>query len=233
MVRIEDEHVAGRLLARPPKDDTRRPPARPGLRREGEALVYVPSGYRPEVAAPLAVKLHGAGSDAKAALRPFLPLADARGLLLLATDAVARTWDVIERDFGPDVAALDAALEQAFATYSIDSARLSVEGFSDGASYALSLGVVNGELFGRVVAFSPGFVVVPERHGQPSLFVSHGVHDRVLPIDRCSRRLVPALTAAGYDVTYREFDGGHTVPPEVASEAEAWAAGYPAARRRP
>ena len=224
MVRAGNAHVAGRLQARPLGNDDPRPPAPPGLRREGGALVYVPAGYRPDLAAPLAVKLHGAGSDAKAALRPFLPLADARGLLLLATDAVGRTWDVIERDFGPDVAALDAALERVFTSYAIDARRISVEGFSDGASYALSLGLVNGDLFRRVVAFSPGFMVAPARNGRPALFVSHGVHDRVLPIHRCSRRLVPALEAAGYHVTYREFDGGHTVPPEVASEAEAWAA---------
>ncbi|HEX2047035.1 MAG TPA: hypothetical protein VHF27_04675 [Acidimicrobiales bacterium] len=223
MASIRSEHLDGRLLARSLDDGSPRPPAPPGLRTEEGVSVYVPAGYRPDVAAPLAVKLHGAGGDAKAALRPFLPLADAHGLLLLATDARRRTWDVIEGGFGPDVAVLDTALERVFATYAVDAERISVEGFSDGASYALSLGLVNGDLFRRVMAFSPGFMVVPETHGRPSVFVSHGVHDRVLPVDRCSRRLVPALTAAGYDVTYQEFDGGHTVPPEVAAEAEAWA----------
>jgi len=29
----------------------------------------------------------------------------------------------------------------------------------------------------------------------------------------------PQLERAGYEVTYREFDGGHTVPPEIAFEA--------------
>jgi flavin-binding protein dodecin len=33
------------------------------------------------------------------------------------------------------------------------------------------------------------------------------------------RRIVPRLRRAGYDVTYREFDGGHTVPPEIALDA--------------
>jgi predicted esterase len=54
------------------------------------------------------------------------------------------------------------------------------------------------------------------------MFVSHGVHDRVLPIDRCSRRLVPGLRRTGYEVTYEEFDGGHLVPADVASRAAAW-----------
>jgi phospholipase/carboxylesterase len=44
----------------------------------------------------------------------------------------------------------------------------------------------------------------------------------VLPIDRCSRRIVPQLERAGYDVLYREFDGGHTISPDIASEAVSW-----------
>jgi predicted esterase len=44
----------------------------------------------------------------------------------------------------------------------------------------------------------------------------------VLPIDRCSRRIVPTLRRAGYDVTQREFDGGHAVPPEVVHDAADW-----------
>jgi phospholipase/carboxylesterase len=31
-------------------------------------------------------------------------------------------------------------------------------GFSDGASYALSLDLTNGDLFASLIAFSPGFI---------------------------------------------------------------------------
>jgi phospholipase/carboxylesterase len=55
----------------------------------------------------------------------------------------------------------------------------------------------------------------------PRVFVSHGVHDEVLPIDPCSRRIVPALQRAGYDVEYHEFDGGHVVPPGMVERAVA------------
>jgi phospholipase/carboxylesterase len=30
------------------------------------------------------------------------------------------------------------------------------------------------------------------------------------------------LERAGYEVRYREFDGGHVVPPDVAREAASW-----------
>jgi len=33
------------------------------------------------------------------------------------------------------------------------------------------------------------------------------------------------LEDAGYDITYREFNGPHTVPPQVAIEAFEWIAG--------
>jgi predicted esterase len=46
----------------------------------------------------------------------------------------------------------------------------------------------------------------------------------VLPIDRCSRRLVPQLRQAGYDVTYQEFEGGHVLPPALARSAVGWLA---------
>ncbi|HYG79829.1 MAG TPA: alpha/beta hydrolase-fold protein [Pyrinomonadaceae bacterium] len=143
-------------------------------------------------------------------------------MLLLAPDSRRQTWDVIEGVYGPDVAYIDRALEQTFGLYTVDPARVAVGGFSDGASYALSLGLTNGDLFTHVIAFSPGFMAPAGQQGAPRLFVSHGARDRVLPVDACSRRIVPRLKRAGYDVLYREFDGPHTVPHEVAREAAAW-----------
>jgi hypothetical protein len=40
----------------------------------------------------------------------------------------------------------------------------------------------------------------------------------VLPIDLSSRSLVPRLQDADYAVVYREFDGPHTVPEDLAAE---------------
>src|SRR3954451_23555514 len=56
----------------------------------------------------------------------------------------------------------------------------------------------------------------------PRVFATHGTQDRVLPIDRCSRRVIPRLRSAGYDVTYEEFDGGHLVTQQHARRAAAW-----------
>jgi phospholipase/carboxylesterase len=72
------------------------------------------------------------------------------------------------------------------------------------------------------MAFSPGFMAPAGQMGSPRIFVSHGTRDGVLPIDRCSRKIVPQLEHTDYDVLYREFDGGHTISPEIALEAVGW-----------
>jgi phospholipase/carboxylesterase len=219
-----DQNDEGRLTARP------QAPARvdrPGLRRLGldprrDGLVYVPMAHSPERPAPLVLMLHGAGGNGHNALGILQPLADAYGVVLLAPDARQQTWDAIRGGFGPDVAFIDRALEQVFSRCAVDPARIAIGGFSDGASYGLSLGLANGDLFSHVIAFSPGFAAPPGRRGRPGVFVTHGTDDAVLPIDACSRRVVPRLTRAGYAVDYREFAGPHTVPPAQARDAVKW-----------
>jgi predicted esterase len=216
----------GRLRARP-GHFTGAEPGPAGLHPLGlatgrDGLVYVPADLPPGRPAPLAVMLHGAGGNAQHGMALLRAVADAAGLILLAPDSRAGTWDVIRGGFGPDVDFLDRALVQVFGQYSIDPARVAVGGFSDGASYALSLGLANGDLFTRILAFSPGFMAPPDQRGEPRIYVSHGTGDDVLPIDRCSRRLVPQLRQAGYEVLYEEFDGPHIVPPRYAREATDW-----------
>ena len=120
------------------------------------------------------------------------------------------------------MAFLDQVLDAVMDRVSTDPARLALGGVSDGASYALSVGLSNGDVFSAVIAYSPGFLAVAETVGRPRVFVSHGTADPILPIDGCSRSFVPVLRDAGYEVAFREFDGGHTVPPEVADEAIRW-----------
>ena len=207
----------GRLTARPRQPEAHAAAGLQELTRG--ALLYVPRGYDAQQRYPFVLTLHGAGGAPRNGLEPLLPLADALGLILLAPKSRGGTWDVILGGFGPDVAAIDGALDEAFRRSSVDADRVAVSGFSDGASYALSLGLGNGDLFAAVLAFSPGFSAPATRRGRPAVFVSHGTDDPVLPIGRTSRRIVPSLRRAGYDVDYREFSGGHTVPPQLARAA--------------
>jgi phospholipase/carboxylesterase len=214
---------AGILAARPSPGPKGSPPGFGvqvlGLGQERDGLLYVPKKYDPAVPAPLVILLHGAGGRGTHLVDLFVETAEARGYLILSPDSRGRTWDVILGGYGPDVAFIDRALAQVFDTYAVEPRRIALAGFSDGASYALSLGLINGALFSDVLAFSPGFAAPSRAEDTPRVFISHGVDDRVLPIDACSRRLVPALKGAGYDVAYREFEGGHVVPPEMVTAA--------------
>jgi phospholipase/carboxylesterase len=166
--------------------------------------------------------LHGAGGNAQHGIGLLRDLADESGLILLAVDSRRQTWDVLHGGFGPDIAFIDRALEQTFDHYAVDPARVAVGGFSDGASYALSVGITNGDLFTHVIAFSPGFMSPAAQEGQPRIYLSHGTDDRVLPIDACSRRISPQLKRAGYDIVYREFIAGHTVPVQLTRDVLDW-----------
>ncbi len=210
-----------------PGSPPRRDPADTGSRWAGEAQVLVPDGIAGLPAVPLVVLLHGAGSSGGAMLDLLGDTVREAGALVLAPDSRGPTWDVIMGGFGPDVRAIDAALTEVYARWPVDPARTVIAGFSDGASYALSLGLANGDRFSHVVAFSPGFVAADAARGRPPILISHGRSDPVLPIDRCSRRLVPALRAAGHEVRYLEFDGGHGVPPDVARAALEWVRATP------
>jgi phospholipase/carboxylesterase len=215
----------GRVTPRPrPGVKTSASGSRPlGLGSDRDAHLQVPARVA-DGPLPLIVLLHGAGGSGAGILRRLGAVADDAGVVVLAPDSRAATWDAIRGNFGPDVAFLDRALAQTFETVSVDPARVAVGGFSDGATYALSLGLLNGDLFRRVLAFSPGFFVGGEARGKPSLFVSHGINDTVLPIDRCSRRIVSLLQKQGYDVTFRVFDGGHEIPSDIARDGFRWAA---------
>src|SRR5262249_59024321 len=116
---------------------------------------------------PLLVLFRGASGSGEGVLRRVGPAADDAGVAVLAPDSRGSTWDAIRGDFGDDVTFIDRALTRVFETVSIDPERVAAGGFSDGATYALSLGLINGDLFRHIVAFSPGFVVGGEPHGRP------------------------------------------------------------------
>src|SRR5215217_6286092 len=193
-------HELGRLRSRPVRTHAGASPV--GLRSlrsdnavSADGYLYVPAGYRAEDPAPLVLLLHGAGEDARDGLAQLRGQADEAGLILLALSSRGPTWDAIlgRGRYGADVAAIDQALEHTFSRVRVDPERVGVGGYSDGASYALSLGIANGDLFSDVLAFSPGFLATTGRRGSPRIFVSHGTQDRWLPIDSCSRRIVSQL----------------------------------------
>jgi phospholipase/carboxylesterase len=116
----------------------------------------------------LVLTLHGAGGNARGGLEPLVPLADAHRLLLLSPSSRDDTWDVITQGgWGSDVRRTEPGAHPR--PHNLCGGRFppGVSGFSDAASYALSLGLANADLFTHVIAFSPGFVALAPWVGTP------------------------------------------------------------------
>ena len=193
-----------------------------GIGGSRDGVLYVPESYSADSPMPLFVALHGAGGEGRN-WQSYYARAESRGFVFLAPDSRLGTWDRIQGQFGPDVYFIDDALQHTFDRCLIDPTRVAFGGFSDGASYALSLGVSNGDLFTHLVAYSPGSLKPADPLvGKPRIFISHGTRDEVLPVEVTRDGIVPALTEAGYDVTYREHVGFHEVPYAISEAALAW-----------
>ena len=194
-----------------------------GLGAPRDGLLYVPASYSEDTPAPLFIAFHGAGGAATN-WGSYYERAEERGMVFLATDSRSSTWDlIVYGGYGPDVTFLDEALEHTFERCRIDPAKIAMAGFSDGASYALSLGVSNGDLLSHLIGYSPGFHAPSDPIvGKPRVYISHGTQDAILPVSISRDDIVPSLRNDGYDVTYEEFVGGHEVPAAISESALDW-----------
>ncbi len=217
-----DCHLAGRLAF------THRPPSKPplppgkhplGLSGGRDAILVVPDKVDPAAATPLMVLFHGGGGHAEKILPMMEGHARACGFLLLVPQSFFPTWDIVIAGNGPDRERLDTALGAVADRFALDPAHLAFAGHSDGGSYALSLGLANGDIVSHVIASSAGFLSVHVQTGAPRIFISHGVADEQIPIGRSGRVHAAALKEAGYDVTYVEYDGLHAYRPGVVAQS--------------
>lgn len=229
--------VSGLLSARPKvPEGMLLPPGQHRLRAGTSAILYLPQSIPTGTSAPFLLLLHGAGGRGEEMIRKFKAQADARGIILLAPDSAERTWDVVlsimadrraPPSFGRDVRRIDAILKEAFARVQADPRRVAVAGFSDGATMALSLGARNAALFRATLAFSAGGMVPAGSGPRGRVFFAHGRKDSVLPIATARDWLAPALSKAGYSVTFDTFDGGHELPEPVLEQAMVWWLQFP------
>lgn len=219
-------YADGRLHARPDllrKIAHQRQPALPAGTHQlsfgdgRKAVLHVPAQAGQRLL-PLLLLLHGAAGQHGGGDHVALAYAMRHQALLLIPDALSSSWDFLRGGYGADLAFLDRALLWTMQRYEVDQQAMAIAGFSDGASYALSVGLMNGELFRDIMAFSPGFMAPLRREGQPRIFIAHGSDDQVLAVSR-GREIAQRLAQDGYAVTYQEFDGGHIVSPPLARAA--------------
>jgi len=181
------------------------------------ARLYVPR-QEDDAPLPLLVLLHGAGGQHGGGDLLALAHAAQQRFLLLMPEALSTSWDFLRGGYGPDLAFIDRLLLWTMQRYDVAADAVALGGFSDGASYALSVGLMNGGLFADIFAFSPGFMSPLRRSGMPRVFIAHGKYDRVLPVER-GKAIAVRLAGEGYAVQYGEFDGAHLVSPPLAHAA--------------
>lgn len=204
-------------------------------RLDGGGYIYRPATLPPGDR-PLLVLLHGHSHDNHQFLRMFEPWADHCGAIVFAPKARRITWDMIAKAkdlqssrsaprnapkrFGDDLARVDAQLNGLFAAAPIDPKKVVLLGFSDGASYSLSVGLANPQLFSWVVALSPGFALWPARvaHAQ-RVFIAHGKTDQKLAFANTRDGIVGPLRQANVPVEFREFDGDHVMVGSIIRDA--------------
>jgi predicted esterase len=218
-----------RLSSRPmPNTSLARQGLQPlGLGASRDGLIYIPAAAQ-KGPVPLIVLLHGAGGSADNWFGSYGDRAEAAGMALVAPESRGRTWGLFygargyEGADAGDVAFIDQAFASICDRCPIDPSRVYIAGFSDGASYALSVGLTNGDIFKRVIAFSPGVLTGVDRHGTPEVMISHGSQDEVIHVQNGGALITQLLRDNGYDVYYGEFAGGHEVPSQVSDEAFSW-----------
>jgi phospholipase/carboxylesterase len=239
--------AVGTIACRPPAEALRpvQKPARPTLRSiTAGATGGAQSRKLPTSDAPVLVLLHGFAS------RPseWLPISERIGaddpMLFVFPEGPevttppqgrvgGRAWWRRDRPRSPRdrsryappgmVAArarVIAFLDQLEAQQGIDSGRVILGGFSQGAVLALDVALHDPRslrglalLSGTIVNERDWFARLSSRRGLP-VFVAHSPQDTVLPFV-LAQRLRLALVANGWQVTWRSFEGGHAMPAEV------------------
>jgi phospholipase/carboxylesterase len=188
---------------------------RHSLRR---SIVIVPEDPR-----SLLMYFHSAGSDGEEGERLLGSHCAREGVVLVCPTAMSDRWDLrIDREAG-DIAVVQQMLGEVSQRLPVLQGHLALAGFGDGASYALSVGLANGDLIKAIIGFSPGFARPGEFLGAPSVLLAHGIDDQILPVS-CSHRIASVLEARHQPVSLMEYPGGHLVPAWVAGAAIAWLA---------
>ena len=198
-----------------------------------KAVAYIPATI--DAHPPLLVLLHGAGRRWDRMIERLAPEADQRGLVLLAPISRGLTWDIVSRAEEPpsvssplanrmalrfstseDAQRIEAAIDQLNSLVPIDRARTALAGFSDGATFALAMGMSRSHPFSAIIAWSPGIAISTAAPAAGrKVYVSHGREDPVLSFSTDCAQIVPLLQSERALVTFQPFHGGHEIPQSV------------------
>jgi predicted esterase len=158
--------------------------------------------------------------------------ADKRGIILLAPTSRGVTWDMVLAAEAPpsadsplanerarqfsrtrDADRVESAISSLARIVPVDRSRTVLAGFSDGATFALALGLSRDHQFAAVIAWSPGIAIETLRPARGRhVYVSHGRRDPILEFQVTCGEIIPLLETEGAKVSFFPFEGVHEAP---------------------
>ena len=183
----------------------------------GSAVLLTPSKIDPDRKYPLFTVLHGAGRQDKMLVKACRDEPDHRDAFFLVPRSVEPTWDLIVGGERADLDFLEYAYDLIYRRYPIDPQRQVLIGYSDGASYALSVAISNPRIFEAALCWAAGFVmfdgtfVAPEDR-KPEIYLEYGTHDQLFPFEQIALPMKENLARAGYSVKFSVDEGGRHWP---------------------
>lgn len=181
------------------------------------AVLLTPDEIDPERIYPLVTVLHGAGRQDEQLMKAYRDEPERRQALFLIPRSLNATWDLICSEDRPDLDFLEYAYDLIYRRYPVDPERQALLGYSDGASYALSIGLSNPSIFSAVMGWAAGFCTVDstfvetdDRKAQ--ILLEYGTDDPVFSFQQIALPMRDALERAGYRVEFRVHEGGRHRP---------------------
>jgi len=195
-------------------------------------LVFLPTSAPDKF--PTIIALHGRGADENDLASLLLAL-ELPGVLLVTPRAPfafpygGYAW--YRPDEAPDLETVELLrrfIEEIKAGYPVNTRRLILMGFSQGAMMTYAVALANPSPFRGIAALS-GYVphqANPQHDGLAGfpVFISHGTNDPLIPV-RLGREAAKLLMNAGADVTYREYIMGHEIGTEASRDLRHWLLG--------
>lgn len=178
-----------------------------------QGYLLLPESLAPGRVYPLLTVFHGAGRQDELLVRAYRDEPAARDAVFFIPRSTSPTWDLLVGLDRPDLDFLEQAYTEIYRRVRVDHRRQALIGYSDGASYALAVGLSNPRLFAAVMGWAAGFVVfdraaVGPADPRPRILLEHGTHDQVFPFEEIALRNCALLRRLGYEVELRVDEGG-------------------------
>ncbi len=187
------------------------------------AILLTPDEIDPGRRYPLFTVLHGAGRQDEALAVGYRREPARCQAFFLIPRSLEPTWDLIAGGERRDLDFLEYAYDLIYRRYPIDALQQSLIGYSDGASYALSVGLCNASMFSALMVWAAGFLVLdpptadafrrsPASEPRPRIYLEYGTHDELFDFQQVAIPMRENLEKVGLDVTFSVDEGGRHWP---------------------